>query len=78
MAQVDVWWRLWVLAVRLDKAGLQVNDVFSERVVFRLDGLVVFFELVQGADLLFELFDVAFFALAEGALLGDGRLVGLM
>jgi hypothetical protein len=66
--EVDVGRRLRELAVGLDEARLQVDDVFAQRVVLGLDGLVVLLEGVELADLLLELLDVAFFALAEGPL----------
>lgn len=59
---------LRVLALGLEEAALQLQDVVAQGVVFVLDDFVIVLEGVQFADLLFELFNVAFFALAEGAL----------
>ena len=52
-----------------------MDDVFAQGVVLSLDRFVVIFEGVQFADLLLELLNVAFFALAEGALLYTPCLV---
>ena len=49
-----------------------MEDVVAQGVVLVLDDLVVVLEGVELADLLFELLDVALFALTEGALLGGG------
>lgn len=46
-----------------------MDDVFPEGVVLCLDGFVVALESVKLADLLLELFYVAFFALTKGALM---------
>lgn len=67
--EVYVWGRRRkVVVAGADQARLQVDDVFAERVVLGLDLLVGVFEGVEFADLLFELLDVAFLALAECAL----------
>ena len=68
LLQVDVAGRLGEVALGLDEARLQVDDVVAQLVVLRLDGLVVLVQQVVVADLLLELFDVAFFALAERSL----------
>lgn len=47
-----------------------MKDVVAQGVVLVLDDLVVVLEGVELADLLFELLDVALFALTEGALRG--------
>lgn len=51
-----------------DEAGLQVDYVVAQLVVFGLDGFVVVVEEVVVAHLLFELLDVAFLALSERTL----------
>lgn len=56
------------LALGLDEAGLEVDDVLAQGIVLGLDGLEGFFEIVEFANLFFEFLDVAFFALAECAL----------
>ena len=60
--------RLREVALRLDEAGLQVDDVVAQLVVLGLDGFVVLVQQVVVADLLLEFLDVAFFALAERSL----------
>ena len=68
MGEVDVRGWLREVALRLDESRLEVDDVVSQLVVLGLDGLVVLVQQVVVADLLLELFDVAFFALAERSL----------
>ena len=68
LGQVDVAGRLGEVALGLDEARLQVDDVVAELVVLRLDGLVVLVQQVVVAHLLLEFLDVAFFALAERSL----------
>jgi hypothetical protein len=46
VVEVHVRWRLRVFAVGFDEAGLEVDDVFAERVVFGLDGFVVVLQSV--------------------------------
>jgi hypothetical protein len=66
---------LGVFALWLEEAALELEDVVAQGVVLVLDDLVVVLEGVQLADLLFELLDVALFALTEGALLGGEGMV---
>jgi hypothetical protein len=42
-----------------------MDDVFSQRIVLRLDSLVVFFQRMQLSDLFLKLLDIAFFSLTE-------------
>ena len=69
LLQVDVTGRLGEVALGLDEARLQVDDVVAELVVLRLDGLVVLVQQVVVAHLLLQFLDVAFFALPERSLL---------
>ena len=73
VVQNHIWWWLWVFALRLDEPGLQVDDVLAQRVVLRLDGLVIILQIVQISDLLLELLDISLLALSKGTLL-NGRL----
>lgn len=66
--EVDIRRGLRVVALGLDEARLQVDDVLAQRVVLGLDGLVVVLEGVQLPHLLLELLDVSFLALAKGTL----------
>ena len=66
--EVDVGWRVGVFLLVIDESRLEMDDVFPQRVVFGLDGFVVFLEYMVFAHLLLKLFDVAFFALTECAL----------
>jgi hypothetical protein len=59
--------------LRLDEPGLQVDDVLAQRVVLRLDGLIIILQIVQISDLLLELLDISLLALSKGTLL-NGRL----
>jgi hypothetical protein len=68
VGEVHVGRGLWVVALRLDQARLQVDDVLAKGVVLGLDGLEVVLEGVQLADLLLEFLDVTLFPLAKGAL----------
>lgn len=74
VCEVDVGGRLGVVALGLDQARLEVDNVFAEGVVLSLDGLEVVFEGVEFADLLLELLDVSFFPLAKGTLRTRGRV----
>jgi len=73
VVQDNIWWWLRVFALRFDEPGLQMDDILAQRVVLRLDGLVIILQIVQIADLLLELLDISFLALSKGALL-NGRL----
>lgn len=68
MGETDVGWWLRVLALGLEEAGLEVDDVFTQRVVLSLDGLVVLLQRVHLADLLLQLLDISLLALAKGTL----------
>ena len=52
LLQVDVVGSWWEVTLRLDEAGLQVDDVVSELVILGLDCLVVFRKVCIIADLL--------------------------
>jgi hypothetical protein len=43
MDQIDVWWWLGVFSLGLDQAGLEVDNVFPQRVILGLQGLEVIF-----------------------------------
>jgi hypothetical protein len=49
-----------------------MDDVFSQRIVLRLDSLVVFFQRMQLSDLFLKLLDIAFFSLTECTLQEEG------
>lgn len=56
------------VSLGFNKAGLEVDDVVAELVVFGLDNFVVLIQDGVIADLFFELLDVSFFTLSEGSL----------
>jgi len=66
--KVDAGWGRWDLALGLEEAGLEIDDVVAQLVVLVLEGLVELAELLELLDLVLELLDVLFFALAEGTL----------
>lgn len=66
--EVDTGGRLRVFAAGFQQAGLQAQDVVSERVVLVLEIFEVILHIRKVPDLLFKLFYVAFFALPEGSL----------
>ena len=68
LLELDVAGRGRIVALGLDESRLQVDDVVAQLVVFGLDGFVVLVQQVVVPYLLFELFDVPFFALPEGPL----------
>lgn len=68
--EVDVVRSRWVVALGLDEARLQIDDVVAQLVVLGLDCLVVFVQEIVVADLLLEFLDMTLFALAEGSLCG--------
>ena len=68
VVEVDVGGRGGEFCPGLDQAGLEADDVVAQLVVLGLDGFVAVIQGVVLADLLFEAFDVAFFALSEGSL----------
>jgi hypothetical protein len=68
MVQVDVWGRLRVFTLRLDESRLQVDNVLAQRVIFRLNRLIIIFQRMQFTDLLLELLDVSLLALSKGSL----------
>ncbi len=67
---------LRVVALGVEQAGLQADDVVAQGVVFGLEAFVVEVHFVVVADLLFEFFYVAFFSLAEGPLCYTRRISG--
>ena len=71
LGKVDVRRRLGYFALGLDQTALQCDDVVAQAVIFVLQGLVVIGQIGIVAHLLFEGFDVAFFALAEGTLFAE-------
>ena len=68
MRKVNVTRGLGKIALGFDEAGLEVDDVVTELVIFGLQGFVVFVQQIVVSDLLFEFLDVSFFALSESAL----------
>lgn len=50
---------------------MQINNVVAQLVVLRLNGLEVLRQDLVIADLLFKLFDIAFFTLSECSLYKD-------
>jgi hypothetical protein len=68
MGQVDVWWGRREVALAFEEGGLEMDDVFAQRVVLGLQALVLFLQGVELADLLLELLDISFFSLAECSL----------
>ena len=69
--EVDAGGRLRVVALGVEQARLEAHDVVSQGVVLGLEALVVEVHFVVVADLLFELFYVAFLPLAERPLLHE-------
>lgn len=77
--QVNVARRLGIAALRLDKAGLQTDDIVAQRVVLGLDGAELLRHLLVVLDLVLERLDVFLLALAESSLcctLAAGRRRG--
>ena len=75
--EVDAGGGGWDLALGLEEARLQVDDVVAQLVVLGLQGLVQLAQLLKLLDLVLELLDVFLLALAEGTLqtsvgLGEG------
>jgi len=68
VAEVDVRWWLRVFALGLDEPRLEMNDVLAQRIVLRLDRLVIVLQSVQFPHLLLELLDVSLLALSKGSL----------
>ena len=66
--QVDIGRRLGVFALRLDESGLKVDDVLAQRVILRLDRLVIVLQCMQFPNLFLELLNVSFLALSKGSL----------
>ena len=60
--------RLWIFALRLNQAGLKVDDVVAKLIVFGLKGFEVAAQYIIITDLFLELLDIALFALPEGPL----------
>ena len=69
MIEIDVRRGLREFAMRLDEARLEMNDIFAQRVILRLNRLVVILQRMQLPNLLLEFLDISFFALSEGTLL---------
>ena len=68
VGEVDVGWWLRVLALRLDQTRLEMDDVFPQRIILRLNCLVVVLQRMQFSDLLLEFLDVSFLSLSECSL----------
>jgi len=68
VGEVDVGWWLRVLALRLDQTRLEMDDVFPQLVILRLDCLVVVLQRMQFSDLLLEFLDISFLSLSECSL----------
>ena len=68
VAEVDVRWWLRVFALGLDEPRLKMNNVLAQRIVLRLDRLVIVLQSVQFPHLLLELLDVSLLALSKGSL----------
>ncbi len=65
MVEVDVRWWWGIFSLGFDEARLKVDDVFPQRVVLGLNGLVIVLQSMQFSNLLFELLDISFFALSK-------------
>lgn len=46
MAKVDVGWRLRIVALRLDEARLEMDDVLPQRIILRLDRFKIVLQIV--------------------------------
>jgi hypothetical protein len=68
VGQVDIWWWLREVALRLDEPRLQMDDVLAHRVVLRLYSLEIVLQRVQLPHLLFELLNISLLALSKGTL----------
>ena len=68
MAKVDVGWRLRIVALRLDEARLEMDDVLPQRIILRLDRFKIVLQIVQLSDLLLKLLDISFLSLSERTL----------
>lgn len=68
MVQVDIWWGLRIFALRFDEARLKVDDILAQRIVLRLNRLVIVLQRVKISNLLLELLNISFFTLSEGSL----------
>jgi hypothetical protein len=60
----------WYLALGLEQARLQVDDVVAQLVVLGLEGLVQLAQLLELFHLVFQLLYILLFALAKRALAG--------
>ena len=65
VVEIDICWGWWVFSLGLYEARLKMDDVLPQRVVLRLDGLVIVFQSMQFPNLLLELLDISFFALSK-------------
>lgn len=46
MAKVDVGWWLRIVALRLDEARLEMDDVLPQRIILRLDRFKIVLQIV--------------------------------
>jgi hypothetical protein len=60
----------WYLALGLEQARLQIDDVVAQLVVLGLEGLVQLAQLLELFHLVFQLLYILLFALAKRALAG--------
>lgn len=67
--ETEAWRWLGVLAVRIQEARLEADDILSERVILRLHRLEIGLHFRVIPDLLLELLYVKLFSLAERSLL---------
>lgn len=73
--EVDAGRRRWHLALCLEQARLEVDDVVAKLVVLGLQVLVQFAQLLKLLDLVLELLDIFLLALTKCALIGQYRPV---
>ena len=68
MGDVDVRRWLWILALGLEEAGLEADDVVTQLVVLGLQSFETFSEAIEFPHLRLQGLDVPFFSLSERAL----------
>lgn len=68
LRQVDVRGRWWEFTLNIQQTGLQVDYIFTERIVFRLHGFEGLLHVEVLAYLLLQFLDVSLFALAKSSL----------
>ena len=68
MGDVDVRRWLWILALGLEEAGLEADDVVTQLVVLGLQSFKTFSEAIEFPHLCLQGLDVPFFSLSERAL----------